>query len=429
MIGEFALPIRPSKTAGHLLRALGDWLQRRQDVVRGVQWSVVAIYYMLLIVPAVLSPEAGGGLVGRLAAWAEVLFWAVWWPGVLLFTLLFGQFWCGVLCPDGTVTEFASRHGLGGKIPGWVRKPGWALAAIAVTTIYEHLTHAYASPRAILLSLGTTSLLALLFGLTVGRSKRIWCRYLCPVGSIFSLLARCAVLQFKVDRERWDTAPKPLPRAVDCPLLLDVRRLRSNEKCSMCGRCSGHRRAVELGARWPGSEIVRMDEADVRTIDVIAILLILVGVFFAASHAPALGHFPSLNAVLSLGFLPPWGTVVNGAIVLALALWAGLALLAGGQGAVAKHLAYSLIPLAAGGAVAAGLNYSVAIAQRWGLDLSFAARDAQLSLLAATATWSAVLGILTLKRYRLAWPGIRYLGHGAIVGTLTALYVVTNVTQ
>lgn len=117
MIGELTLLIRLSATASLLLRTLGDWLQRRQNVVRGLQWCVVAIYYFLLIVPAVLSPQTGGGLVGQFAAWAETLFWAVWWPGVLISTLLFGQFWCGLFCPDGAVTELASQHGLGGKIP------------------------------------------------------------------------------------------------------------------------------------------------------------------------------------------------------------------------------------------------------------------------------------------------------------------------
>lgn len=428
MIGEFALPIRSSKAVGHRLRILGDWLQRRQDAVRAVQWSVVAVYYILLVVPAVLPPETGGGLVGRLAAWAEMLFWAVWWPGVLLFTLLFGQFWCGVLCPDGTVSEFASRHGLGGKIPGWVRKPGWALAAIAVTTFYEHLSHAYASPRAILLSLGTTSLLALLFGLMVGRSKRVWCRYLCPVGSIFSLLARCAVLQFTVDRERWDSAPKPLPRAVDCPLLLDVRRLRSNEKCSMCGRCSGHRGAVELGMRWPGSEIVRMGAADIRNGDVIGIVFILFGVFFTASHAAAFRGWSSSLVALPLGGIPLWMTLAVCAVALAFLLWASLILLAGNV-QVAKHLAYSLIPVITGGVIVAGLNYSLAVASRWGLHPSSAVQDAQFALLAGLATWSVVLGALTLRRYRLAWPVVRYLGHGLVVAGQASLYLAAALPQ
>lgn len=298
-----------------------------------------------------------------------------------------------------------------------------------MTTIYEQLTHAYSSPRAILFSLGITSLFALLFGLAVGRSKRVWCRYLCPVGSIFSLLARCAALQFKVDRERWDMASKPLPRAVDCPLLLDVRRLRSNEKCSMCGRCSGHRGAVELGARWPGSEIVRMTEADLRISDVVGILLILIGVFFATSHATATSQFPSLHAVLSLGFLQPSGTVINSAILLALAVWIGLVLIAGGRMLVAKHLAYCLIPLGAGGAIMFGLNYSYGIAQGWGLNLLPGGHVVQLILLSGTALWSIVLGLVVLSRYQLRRLEIRHVTYVFVVGSLAALYILAGLPQ
>ncbi|MGE5492441.1 MAG: 4Fe-4S binding protein [Actinomycetota bacterium] len=403
------------------LRALGDGLQRRQDAVRGVQWLFVVVYYILLIVPAAYSPDKGAG-IGQLAAWAEVLFWAVWWPSVLVVTLLFGQFWCGVLCPDGTVTEFASQHGLEGKIPAWVRKPGWAMIAIALTTVYEHANNAYSSPRAILLSLGLTSLLALVCGLLIGRSKRVWCRYLCPVGSVFSLLARCAVLQFKVDRALWDAAPKPLPRAVDCPLLLDVRRLRSNEKCSMCGRCSGHRGAVQLGARWPGSEIVAMSPSDPRGADVAGVLLVLVGIFFAAAHGAELASSLSSFDVPALASVPQWVAVIVGAVLLALSLWGGLCLIAWGRIGTAKHLCYSLIPVGAGGLAVMALDYSLAVARRWGMDVFAFVHAFQAAMLAGTALWSAILGVVILRRHQPAWLPARYVGHLALVGGMVVLY-------
>jgi len=111
-----------------LLKGLGDWLQRRQAWVRCLQWGLVVCYYTLLFVPAILpQPADRADALSSLAGVAEIIFWGFWWPAVILSMMLFGQFWCGVLCPDGALTEWASRHGKAGKISAWVRWGGWPL--------------------------------------------------------------------------------------------------------------------------------------------------------------------------------------------------------------------------------------------------------------------------------------------------------------
>ena len=151
-------------------------------------------------------------------------------------------------------------------------------------TLFSDAFDAHRSAWGTLAAVGSMSLLALATGLWFGKGRRVWCRHLCPAGSVFSLLARASVLHFKVDRARWDAAPRPSPKPVDCPLLLDVRRLTSNEKCNMCGRCSGHRGAVELSWRPLGSEIVDLKDDDVRPWDAVGICFVLVGLCFAGFH-------------------------------------------------------------------------------------------------------------------------------------------------
>ncbi|MCH2219591.1 MAG: hypothetical protein MK097_04590, partial [Dechloromonas sp.] len=56
-------------------------------------------------------------------------------------------------------------------------------------------------------------------------------------------------------------------------------------------------------------------------------------------------------------------------------------------------------------------------------------QDAQFALLAGLATWSVVLGALTLRRYRLAWPVVRYLGHGLVVAGQASLYLAAALPQ
>lgn len=349
------------------IKSVGDWLQRRQNIVRGMQWIFVCIYYFFLFAPAIVQPPASRAeALHSLAGWAEILFWGLWWPGVLLSMLLFGQFWCGVFCPDGALTELVSRHGRGGKIPAWVRWTGWPLLAYSFVLIFEYLANAYQNPRALLVSLGGASMLALVCGYFFGRGKRVWCRYLCPVSSIFSLLARCAMFYYKVERAAWDSAPKPLPRSIDCPPLLDVRRLRSNEKCSMCGRCSGHRNAVELSIRWPGSEIVTMAPEEIRVGDAFGICFVLIGLFHAVMQRDAMDAFTFLS-------VPGPAESILKILLLAGLLGAGtaLALLAAARGNPknACHLTYALIPVAGLGLFSGALEHSFSLLSEAGFTV------------------------------------------------------------
>ncbi len=334
-----------------LPKRLGETLRRRQDWVRRVQWIFVAIYLVLLLAP-VVWPAIGADGGRRLALVVELIFWGVWWPGVLLATLLFGQVWCGLLCPDGTVSEFLSRRGRGGKIPAALRWSGWPVLLVIFLWAGEHALDAHRSPVATLGFLGLASLAAWVTGYLLYRGKRVWCRYLCPVAGVFSLLARCAFLHFRVDRDAWDST-RPLPgQAVDCPLLLDVRRLRGNEKCSMCGRCSGHRQAVALSLRPPGSEIAAMTEKDARYRDTFAICFVLIGLGYAVSHGVPLGGLPRSAAVfLAAG--------VIGALI-AIQLLAA----AGGRPRQAALLSHGLIPLAGCGLLAGALDQTADILDR-----------------------------------------------------------------
>jgi polyferredoxin len=333
------------------VQALGDLLQRRQNVVRRMQWAVVVFYGVLMLGPVLaLLLHSGDDLFASLARFTEALFWGLWWPAVILSMMLFGQVWCGLLCPDGMLSETASRHGRAAKPPPWLRRDGLALALFVIVTFATDATDAHRSHWGTLLSVGVLSLAAIATGLVYGRGKRIWCRYLCPASSIFSLLARCAVLHFQVDRQKWDAAPRPAPKPVDCPLLLDVRRLISNEKCNMCARCSGHRGAVSLALRAPGGEIAALADGEVRGWEAAGICYVLIGL----GYGGAIGHGDwRLIAGLTLG------TGTFAALMLAIA--------ALGRVALGVRLAYGLIPLAGLGLFLGAIEHALALLATEGL--------------------------------------------------------------
>jgi polyferredoxin len=281
LISPAAERARPQKSASGLLAGLGNAMQRHRRVILAIQWTVVLFYLFLLIVPAFMPvPPDEAHLYNNLRLFAQFLFWGIWWPFVMLSMMLVGRVWCGVFCPEGAMTEFASRHGLGRAIPRWIRWSGWPFVAFVCTTVYGQLISVYEYPQAALLVLGGSSLAAVAVGLVYGRGSRVWCRYLCPANGVFGLLAKIAPLHFRVNEEAWKQAVRQ--PAVDCAPLIDIRHMKGASACHACGRCSGHRGAVQLAARSPAQEILASRNKDVKTEEALTLMVGVLGIATAA---------------------------------------------------------------------------------------------------------------------------------------------------
>lgn len=127
---------------------IGDWLQRNQRAIRVVQWSVVAVYAVLLCVPVLLPlPGRAAFLWNDFTRFAQFVFWGVWWPFVLVATMLVGRMWCGLLCPEGAVTEFASSRGRGRATPRWMTWPGCSRKLAAFVERHAHVAAAMRDQR------------------------------------------------------------------------------------------------------------------------------------------------------------------------------------------------------------------------------------------------------------------------------------------
>ena len=294
-------PVRDHAVAAapaSLLTRVGQAMRRHQRAILGVQWLVVVFYFSLLIYPAFMPlPAEDAHIVDNLRLFAQFLFWGVWWPFVMLGTMLMGRVWCGVFCPEGALTELASRHGLGRPIPRWLRWSGWPFVAFVCTTVYGQLVSVYEYPQAALLVLGGSTVAAVAVGLVYGRGSRVWCRYLCPANGVFGLLAKIAPLHFQVDEARWkqDTQRK---HAVNCAPLIDIAHMKSASACHACGRCSGERGAVALALRSPAREILAVSPRDAKTGEAMTLIFGVLGIATAAFSWSASARFVQVKMVL-----------------------------------------------------------------------------------------------------------------------------------
>jgi len=439
-----------------LLAGLGDVMERHRGAILGVQWGMVVLYLSLLIYPAFLPlPTDYVHFYEDLTLFAQFMFWGIWWPFVMVSMMLLGRVWCGVLCPEGALSEWASRHGLGLAIPRWLRWSGWPFLAFTTTTLYGQLISVYEYPKAALVVLGGSTMAAMMVGFVYGRGKRVWCRHLCPANGVFAILSRLAPIHLRVDREAWRAAPHRTA-AVDCATLINIPNMIGNSTCHMCGRCSGHRGAVALHVRSPNREILSLREQDFSRSEALLLIFGILGIATGAfqwSASPwfvamkqylaewliehedfgllqdnipwwVLTHYPETNDVFNwldglsiLGYICGTAVTIGGVLLLMLRL-AGWLL---GTRGIPWRLAYGLTPLAGINAFLGLSALTVTLLKAERVELAWVP-ELRIALLALAIMWSGQLvwgmmktfpEVSVLLRWS-AWSGIMT-GAGLVV--------------
>ena len=194
-----------------------------------------------------------GTWLRRTAPSALILFGAV-----ALMTVLLGRIFCGWICPLGTIGEWSSKIGkkLGIKQieipdgPDRVMRLGkYVVMAIAVfgawyygTLLWRdydpwvawmHISAGWAeveeSPWAF----------AVLFGTVIGASffvERFWCRYLCPLGGLLSILQKFSLVKVRRDDS---TCVHCMKCDSSCPMGLkpESAKVVTSGDCIACGEC------------------------------------------------------------------------------------------------------------------------------------------------------------------------------------------------
>ncbi|HVO90994.1 MAG TPA: 4Fe-4S binding protein [Casimicrobiaceae bacterium] len=454
-----AFPALAPSRRGRLF-AVGEWMRTHQRALRVVQWIVVAVYAFMIVVPAFLPlPPEDAHWFNNLTVLAQWVFWGFWWPGVIASMFLLGRTWCGVFCPEGTLTEATSRIGLGRGVPRWMRWGGWPFVAFALTTIFGQLVSVYQYAAATLLVLGGSTLAAVAVGFVYGRGKRVWCRHLCPVNGVFAVLSRVAPVHYRVDSDAWkDNATHIRVHPVNCAPMVRIRRMTGPSECHMCARCSGLRGSVELAARAPNDEIVRMTPESARGWDAVLIVFGMIGIAIGAFEWSASSAFVTLRTSVADWVIDhgpawllrddaPWWLLTNypeakdvftwldGALIVAwitvtasiVGVWVVAWLMVAGRALSPRvlpraiALSYALVPLAGAGLLVGLSGLTATLAHAEGFHLAWLA-PTRVLLLVAAAAWSAWLAYGQVRSgttHARSWVALSAFGMG-VVGILAA---------
>jgi ferredoxin-type protein NapH len=214
--------------------------------------------------------EPAAGLSAALAAGTIGITLVLGMLPVIVLALVAGPVYCSWMCPWGAVSEFVDRVRVRGRDRRWrvdaTRRAGrlrWiVLAAVALGGIVVGMPLvalispprlASSLPLEVLLlggaSVVTVTLLAALAVLEIAGPRRAWCRSLCPVGAVHTLLRTPRTLTVAVDRSTCRCAAVSACH-LSCPWGIDPRSMCRFDGCTTCLACLDACPSGSLAARF-----------------------------------------------------------------------------------------------------------------------------------------------------------------------------------
>jgi ferredoxin-type protein NapH len=152
----------------------------------------------------------------------RVLIGEVWLGAGLLILVaaLLGPIFCGWICPLGflmdltqTVRGFIQKRVLKRRwvLPQWTLPAGLrtpilvgalSFSLVAQIPLFQAISPIHGVARALVFGLDSAVVLALILLLAEFVAPRLWCRSLCPLGALYSLIGRFALLRVRVHPDR-----------------------------------------------------------------------------------------------------------------------------------------------------------------------------------------------------------------------------------
>ena len=231
-------------------------------------WFTLPIFAFIVAV-LFLAPQ------NRQENFALNIFWAWWWPLILIAFPFVGRLWCA-FCPFmiyGEITQKISLYLFPRELKKWPRQTadkygGWFLFVLfALILLWEELwdlnNTAYLSAWLLLLITSGAIICSLIF------ERRFWCRYLCPIGGMNGMFAKLSITELRAQQGtcsaecstyqcyKGGPAKDEGMETDGCPLYSHPAQLEENKDCVLCMTClkACPHRSVEFNIRPPGIEL------------------------------------------------------------------------------------------------------------------------------------------------------------------------------
>ncbi|MGB3208791.1 MAG: sigma 54-interacting transcriptional regulator [Crinalium sp.] len=289
-----------------------------------INYGFTAWFFAVIVGVLFLAPQQ------RSENFALNLFWAWWWPLILLGFPFVGRLWCAV-CPFmiyGEITQKLSLWLFPRQLKKWPRESaekwgGWFLFGLfTLIFLWEELwsleNTAYLSACLLLLITAGAMIFSAIF------ERRFWCRYLCPIGGMNGLFAKLSMIELRAQQGTCSAECTTYQcykggaekgeglETGGCPVYSHPAQLEDNRDCVLCMTClkACPHRSVELNLRPPGIELWTNHIS--RSYEVALLLLLLGGVFL--QRLPQLQSYLGLNLDLTK-FLPHLGLSITALII------------------------------------------------------------------------------------------------------------------
>ncbi|PPS43266.1 cyclic nucleotide-binding domain-containing protein [Chroococcidiopsis sp. TS-821] len=267
-----------------------------------INYGFTLWFFAVVVVVLFVGPQH------RSENFALNMFWAWWWPLILLGFPFLGRIWCA-FCPFmiyGELTQKLSLWLFPRQLKSWPRHQaekwgGWFLFGLfTLIFLWEELWHledtAYLSSCLLLLITAGAMIFSAIF------ERRFWCRYLCPIGGMNGLFAKLSMIELRAQQGTCSAecttyqCYKGGPQKGEgmetngCPLYSHPAQLEDNRDCVLCMTClkACPHRSVEVNLRPPGIELWTTHVP--RSYEVALLFLLFGGVF--------LHRLPELQATL-----------------------------------------------------------------------------------------------------------------------------------
>jgi polyferredoxin len=243
------------------------------------------------------------------------IFWCYWWPGVFIVYPFLGRVWCAV-CPFMIYGEIVQRWqtSRGVKLMKWPRDildrwGAWFLFGLfALILVWEEC---WDLPQNA--SLSSWLLLLITFGAMIGSffyERRVWCRYLCPVGGMNGLFAKLSVTELRARQGvcsatcstygcyKGGPAVPPEGQATDgCPVYSHPAQLTDNRNCVLCMDClkACPHGSIEFRLRLPAAGIWSGEHTALRA--EVALMFLLLGAVYVHDLPHVLMQFGWMDPV------------------------------------------------------------------------------------------------------------------------------------